>query len=149
VRQIAHRARESVAARRPRMRVTRSEQEEVVERFLAAIRDGDLQGLLHVLSPDVVAVGDGGGIAPAARKPVVGRDRVARALSAVSTIAPGLELSTVWLNGAPGIRGDVDGALMGAVSVSVEEGRITRIYAIGNPHKLAGLGQEALLSRAL
>jgi RNA polymerase sigma-70 factor (TIGR02957 family) len=149
VRQIAHRAREDVAARRPRMRVTRSEQEEAVERFLVAIRGGDLQHLLDVLAPDVVAVGDGGGLAPAARKPLVGQNRVARAFSAFGRRAPGAELSTVWLNGAPGVRVDLDGELVGAISLSVENGRITRIYSIANPHKLAGLGQEALLSRAL
>jgi RNA polymerase sigma-70 factor (TIGR02957 family) len=149
VRQIAHRAREHVVARRPRMRVTRSEQEEAVERFLVAIGGGNLQHLLDVLAPDVVAVGDGGGLVPGARKPLVGHDRVARGLAAFGTIAPGVELSTVWLNGAPGVRVDLDGEVVGAISLSVENGRITRIYAIGNPHKLAGLGQEALLSRAL
>ncbi|HUS62010.1 MAG TPA: sigma-70 family RNA polymerase sigma factor, partial [Acidimicrobiales bacterium] len=61
VRQIAHRAREHVAARRPRMPVSTAEQQEAVERFLAAIRHGDLQALLDVLAPDVVIVADGGG----------------------------------------------------------------------------------------
>ena len=61
VRQIAHRAREHVAARRPRVQVSRAEQEAVVERFLAAVRGGDLQVLLDVLPPDVVVVAHGGG----------------------------------------------------------------------------------------
>ena len=73
VRQIAHRAREHVAARRPRMQVDRAEQQQVVERFLAALRTGDLQGLLDVLAPDVVLVADGGGEVAAARRPVRGR----------------------------------------------------------------------------
>ncbi len=54
----------------------------------------------------------------------------------------------VWLNGAPGVRIDIDGAVHAAVSLAVEDGRITRIYAISNPHKLARLGEEARLSRA-
>src|SRR4051794_32223564 len=65
VRQIAHRAREHVAARRPRIRVDRAEQQRVVERFLAALRTGDLQALFDVLAPDVVLIADGGGEAAA------------------------------------------------------------------------------------
>jgi RNA polymerase sigma-70 factor (ECF subfamily) len=96
----------------------------------------------------VVAVADGGGLAPAARKPLVGRDRVCRAFSALATATPGAEFSAVWLNGAPGVRIDVAGEVHAAVSLTVEHGRITRIYAISNPHKLARLGEEARLSRA-
>ena len=78
VRQIAHRARGHVAARRPRMQVGRAEQQQVVERFLAAVTTGDVQGLLDVLAPDVVLVADGGGVAPAARRPIAGVERVTR-----------------------------------------------------------------------
>src|ERR671914_1038809 len=77
VRQIAHRSREHVAARRPRASVTATEQQEAVDRFLAAVRNGDLQGLLDVLAPDVVAVADGGGLVAAARRPIEGAERVA------------------------------------------------------------------------
>ena len=72
VRQVAHRAREHVAARRPRMQVDRIEQQQVVERFVAAVTAGDVQGLMDVLAPDVVLLADGGGIAQAVRVPVVG-----------------------------------------------------------------------------
>ena len=85
VRQIAHRAREHVAARRPRIQVDRAEQQQVVDRFLAALRTGDLQVLLDVLAPDVVLVADGGGEVAAVRRPVVGRDRVATLLSRFKT----------------------------------------------------------------
>src|SRR5512132_104550 len=67
VRQIAHRARDHIAARRPRMPVSTTEQQEAVDRFLAAVRQGDLQGLLDVLAPDVVMVADGGGFVTAVR----------------------------------------------------------------------------------
>src|SRR5215211_638431 len=80
VRQIAHRAKEHVAARRPRVQVSRAEQEAVVERFLAAVRAGDLQGLRDVLAPDVVVVADGGGVVAAARRPITGAGRVAALL---------------------------------------------------------------------
>src|SRR5262249_26180850 len=69
VRQIAHRARDHVAARRPRMPVSTAEQQAAVDRFLAAVQHGDLQSLLDVLAPDVVVFSDGGGLAPAARRP--------------------------------------------------------------------------------
>jgi RNA polymerase sigma-70 factor (ECF subfamily) len=146
VRQIAHRARDHVAARRPRVAVSTTEQQEAVERFLAAIRDGDVQGLLDVLAPDVVAVSDGGGLAAALPRPVEGAARVARLLIA-GTRTAGIEMTAVWLNGAPGIRLDLDGALDTAVSLAVENGRITHLYAVRNPHKLAGLQTAAALTR--
>ena len=146
VRQIAHRARDHVAARRPRMPVSTTEQQEAVDRFLAAIRHGDLQGLLDVLAPNVVVVADGGGLVPAARRPVEGAERVAglllRGLRSVD-----FEATAVWLNGSPAIR-IASGGLNAAVSVAVENGRITRIYAIANPHKLARLDRVAALTRS-
>jgi RNA polymerase sigma-70 factor (ECF subfamily) len=147
VRQIAHRAREHVAARRPRIEVDRAEQQRVVDRFLAALRTGDLQVLLDVLAPDVVLVADGGGEVAAARRPVVGSDRVATLLSRFKTVAPGALVGTVWLNGAPAGRIDLAGELDTAVSLVVADGQITRIYAIRNPHKLARLDEEATLNR--
>jgi RNA polymerase sigma-70 factor (ECF subfamily) len=147
VRQVAHRAREHVAARRPRMQVSKAEHEAVVERFLAALQGGELQDLLDVLAPDVVAVADGGGLVPAARKPVEGREKVARLLAAFATLAPGAQITTVGLNGAQAARIDLNGQVA-AVSLTVEDGRITRIYLIANPHKLTCLGDEVRLSRA-
>jgi RNA polymerase sigma-70 factor (ECF subfamily) len=146
VRQIAHRARDHVAARRPRMSVSTTEQQEAVERFLAAVRNGDMQGLLDVLAPDVVVVADGGGVVAAARRPIEGAERVAAFLVGASRTAD-FDLKTLWLNGSPGVRIDIGGELDTAVSLSVENGRITRIYAIRNPHKLARLEGVAALSR--
>jgi RNA polymerase sigma-70 factor (ECF subfamily) len=148
VRQITHRARDHVAARRPRVQVSPAEQQAVVERFLAALNSGDIQGLLDVLAPDVVAVADGGGLVAAARHPVEGADPVAGFLSRFARLAPSAVLSVVWLNGAPAVRVDLDGELVGAISLVVEGGRITRIFGIANPHKLARLGEETRLSRA-
>jgi RNA polymerase sigma-70 factor (ECF subfamily) len=147
VRQIAHRAREHVAARRPRIRVDRAEHQQVVDRFLAALGTGDLQVLLDVLAPDVVLVADGGGEVAAFRRPVVGRERVASLLSRFRASAPDAVVGTVWLNGAPAGRIDLAGELDTAVTFVVADGRISRIYAIRNPHKLARLGEEAMLSR--
>src|SRR5262249_23394099 len=147
VRQIAHRARDHVAARRPRVQVDRAEQQVVVDRFLDALRTGDLQSLLDVLAPDVVAIADGGGLAAAIRKPIEGREKVANLLRRFAAIAPEAVLGTTWINGAPAARIELGGALDTAVSVVVVDGRISRIYAIRNPHKLARLDQEAALSR--
>jgi RNA polymerase sigma-70 factor (ECF subfamily) len=147
VRQIAHRAREHVGARRPRVRVSRAEQDAVVQRFLAAVRGGDLRGLLDVLAPDVVVVSDGGGVVAAARRPVHGADRVAQLLSGLAALTGDLTAVSVWLNGGPAARLDVGGVLDTVASLVIEDGRITRIYAVRNPHKLARLSAEAELSR--
>ncbi|MGF1471111.1 MAG: RNA polymerase sigma-70 factor [Rubrobacteraceae bacterium] len=147
VRQIAHRARGHVAARRPRIQVDRAEHQQVVDRFLAALRSGDLQVLLDVLAPDVVLVADGGGEVAAVRRPVVGRNQVASLLSRFRVIVPDAVVSTVWLNGAPAARVELAGKLDTAVTFVVEDGRITRIYAIRNPHKLARLDTETVLTR--
>ncbi len=147
VRQTAHRARRHVAARRPRMEVSRTEQRQVVERFLGALTAGDVQGLMDVLAPGVVLVSDGGGLVPAARHPVEGMERVATLLSRFKTVAPDAVVGTVWLNGAPAGRIDLAGELNTAVTFVVEDGRIARIYAIRNPHKLGRLEEVAELRR--
>jgi RNA polymerase sigma-70 factor (ECF subfamily) len=78
---------------------------------------------------------------------VVGRGEVARLLARITTVVPDAVVGTVWLNGAPAGRIDLAGALDTAIGVVVADGRISRIYAIRNPHKLARLGAEAALSR--
>lgn len=147
VRQIARRARQHVAARRPRVAVTRTEQQQVVARFLAALSSGDVQGLLDVLAPDVVLVGDGGGLAPTVRRPITGRDKLARLLALIPEHAAGAELTVTTINGAPGIRLDPGGELDSAVTFDIEDGRVTRIFAIRNPEKLSRLGEFTRLER--
>lgn len=148
VRQIGHRAREHVAARRPRREVSRSEQEEVVERFLTAVAGGDLQGLLDALAPDVVLVADGGGIAQAIAHPVTGARKVANLLRTFPKFGAGATLLPVLLNGAPGARiVGLDDGHDTAIAFVVEEGRISRIYAVRNPVKLSRIDVEATLER--
>ncbi|MGW4906366.1 RNA polymerase sigma factor SigJ [Streptomyces sp. NPDC004270] len=141
VRQIARRSREHVAARRPRVRVSRSEQRAVVERFLAALRTGRVQELMEVMAPDVVLIADGGGQAGAATAPVHGAELVAALLA-----RPDRTVSPVWLNGAPAGRIEVGGRLA-AVSVEVADGRVVRIHAVANPSKLTRLDEPAELTR--
>jgi RNA polymerase sigma-70 factor (TIGR02957 family) len=147
VRQIAHRARRHVTSRRPRMEVSRTEQQRVVERFLAAVTTGDVQGLMDVLAPDVVLVADGGGLAPAVRRPIEGMERVAAFLSRFSQVAPGAEVATLLINGAVAARIDPAGEFNTALTFVVEDGRIARIYVIRNPHKLGRLEEVAELRR--
>jgi RNA polymerase sigma-70 factor (ECF subfamily) len=149
VRQIAHRAKDHVAARRPRVRVVPAEHEEAVERLVAALNTGDVQGLMDVLAPEVVSVADGGGkVRGAARRPVVGAERLARYLiGGMSKLEGTLVASATWVNGQPGIRVELDGQLAGVVSLTVEDGRITRIYSIANPDKLGWLDVEAEVGR--
>jgi RNA polymerase sigma-70 factor (TIGR02957 family) len=148
VRQIGHRAREHVAARRPRIEVRRSEQEQVVDRFLAAVTQGDLQGLLDALAPDVVLVADGGGIAQATLKPVLGAKKVANLLRTFEKFGAGARIVPITLNGSPAAKiVDVVDGYDTAISLVVEAGRISRIYAIRNPAKLTGIETEATLSR--
>ncbi len=145
VRQIAHRAREHVAARRPRMQVDRAQQEATLEKFMAAITSGDVQGLMEVLAPDVVLIADGGGLVAAARKPLTGVERVVTFLSRVADLSD-LSATTVWLNGMVGAR-FVVGEDVTAVSLVIDGDRITGIYAIRNPQKLRRLEQVAELRR--
>lgn len=148
VRQIAHRAREHVAARRPRQEVSRTEQQAVVERFLAAVSGGDLQGLLDALAPDVVLVADGGGIAQAIVQPVTGAKKVANLLRTFPKFGGGATIVPTTLNGAPGamIVGLEDGHDT-AITFLVGDQGITRIYAVRNPTKLTGIDVEATLRR--
>ncbi|WP_296607376.1 RNA polymerase sigma-70 factor [Nocardioides sp.] len=146
VRQIAHRARSHVAERRPRAEATRSERERVMERFLSAVATGDIQSLMDVLAPDVVLVTDGGGFKKAALRPILGRDKVLRFLGAVSE---GIEAvaDVVVVNGAPALRIVVDGELDTVASMVVEDGRVSGLYVVRNPAKLARLDEVVTLTR--
>ncbi|MFG2500784.1 RNA polymerase sigma-70 factor [Streptomyces sp. NPDC048441] len=146
VRQIARRAREHVAARRPRMQVSRSEQQAVVGRFLVALRTGALQELLEVMAPDVVLIADGGGVVAAARAPIHGAEVVAKLLARTNQMVAAFETTTVWLNGAPAGRIEIDGE-PSAVSLVVENGRVTQIFVMSNPRKLTRLHEPAELAR--
>ena len=147
VRQIVSRARSHVVARRPRMRVDRSEQQEVVERFLAAVTTGDVQGLMDVLAPDVVLIADGGGVAQAVRVPVYGAKKVTNLLRSFPQAALNPKIAVLWLNGDLGIRIDDEAGGPSLISLVVEDGRIARIFAMRNPDKLGHLEAETRLAR--
>jgi RNA polymerase sigma-70 factor (ECF subfamily) len=142
VRQLGHRAREHVQARRPRFDPDRRAQREVTERFLAACVGGDVDALLAVLSPGVVLLTDGGGRAKAALRPIVGADKAARFLAAVSgdgLSQPGLSIRLAEVNGAPGVVVSTEAGPVLAVSLVVDDGRVTQALIVLNPDKLAGM----------
>jgi len=153
-RQLALRARRQVEERQPRFEASRAEREEVVGRFFAAARDGDLDGLLELLSADAVMHGDGGGKAPALGASLHGRERVAKALIGLFGIgaAIGARLEPVWVNGQPGARFlDPDGALINVLALDVLDGQVQVVRSVVNPDKLGHLGRladvRALLAR--
>jgi RNA polymerase sigma-70 factor (TIGR02957 family) len=147
VRQIAHRARSHVAARRPRMEVGRTEQRQAVARFLAALRTGDLQALMDALAPDAVLIADGGGVVTAVRQPVLGARKIVNLLGGFARVAPGALIEPILLNGAPGARVLLDGVLDTVIGFAFDGDRITRIFAVRNPEKLHRLSEQTALSR--
>ncbi|KFF94991.1 RNA polymerase sigma-70 factor [Streptomyces europaeiscabiei] len=147
VRQIAHRARRHVDARRPREVVSQSQTRAALESFLRALEGGDLQGLLNVLAPEVVYMGDGGGVKHAALRPIVGADKVARLLVgglAKSTIP--ITFGPTVVNGSPALVVHLDGELDGILAARVEAGRITGLYVVRNPAKLSRIESETPLA---
>ncbi|MFD7548791.1 RNA polymerase sigma-70 factor [Streptomyces sp. NPDC059816] len=147
VRQIAHRARRHVDARRPREVVSQSQTRAALESFSRALEGGDLQGLLDVLAPEVVYMGDGGGVKHAALRPIVGADKVARLLAGGlgKTTVP-ITFGPTVVNGSPALVVHVDGELDGIMAARVEAGRITGLYVVRNPEKLSRVESETPLA---
>jgi RNA polymerase sigma-70 factor, ECF subfamily len=142
-RQLASRARRAVAEGRPRHRADLNEQRRVLSAFLNAAERGDVDALLAVLAPDVVAIGDGGGVAPAAKAPIVGALQVARFMAGIFRQAArtGGILEPVLVNGALGLLAEGELAGYGTVRLvmgfAIEDGRVTGIFDVLNPAKLA------------
>ncbi|MFC0647003.1 RNA polymerase sigma-70 factor [Cellulomonas phragmiteti] len=148
VRQLAHRAREHVQARRPRYEPVGEDTERVVEQFLHAAGTGDLDALLRVLDPDVVWVSDGGGRASAARRPLHGAPDVARfVLGLFRRATPTHTFRTAVVNGAPGVVLRDGDRMEGVFSFAVQDGRVVGLYAVRNPDKLGSAEQERRVGR--
>ncbi|WP_051721352.1 MULTISPECIES: RNA polymerase sigma-70 factor [Actinomycetes] len=148
VRQIAHRARAHVAARRPRGTVSPDESRVALQAFQHAVETGDLQELVSLLAPDVVLLGDGGGVKKAVVRPIVGSDRVARLLAGgLPRIEGSVSTERVQINGSPALIVNIDGQIDNAVSFRFDEGKITGLYIVRNPDKLSRLAQEVSLDR--
>ncbi|AOP51338.1 RNA polymerase sigma-70 factor [Streptomyces lydicus] len=139
VRQIAHRARRHVHARRRRFQPDSDDTRQIVRRFLHAAATGELQALMDVLAPEVVQISDGGGKVVAAHRPITGRADVARFVLRVSrdpAVLSHVEHATY--NGMPAARFLAGGALDWLLAFEIHHGRITGLYGVRNPDKLHG-----------
>ncbi|MFI5081350.1 MAG: sigma-70 family RNA polymerase sigma factor, partial [Streptosporangiales bacterium] len=148
VRQIAHRARAHVAARRPRGVVSPAETRDALEAFQRAAETGDLQHLLDILAPDVVALSDGGGLVQAMPRPIVGAGKVARLLATgLGRITAAASLQPAQVNGYPALILRLNGEIDTVIAVRIDDGLITGLYAVRNPQKLSHMEQETTLRR--
>ena len=147
VRQIAHRARAHVAARLPRGVVSPAETRDALEAFRRAAATGDLQHLLDILAPDVVFLGDGGGVVQAALAPVAGAGRVARLLAIGLRKIAAASLQPAQVNGYPALILRLNGEIDSVIAVRIDDGLITGLYAVRNPAKLSRMKQETPLRR--
>ena len=151
VRQVAHRAREHVHARRKRFEpVDAARTAEITEQFMTAAATGDMEGLLSMLAPDAIWTADSGGKASAARRPVVGADRVAKAIIGIFRLGqklPDVRIQTAVYNSAPAVIVYSADHLEGVFLIEVIDGKITHFYAMRNPDKLAGITIPRTISR--
>jgi len=147
-RQILSRARRRLADGEPRFDADPVQRRALTSRFLAAAREGDLDGLVALLAPDAVLVGDGGGVARSLPRPMVGAAAIARALVGFygQIDAWGVTLEPAWVNGQPGFRTvDADGLLVNVVGLDIVDGRVAAIHSMLNPAKLAHLGETSTI----
>jgi RNA polymerase sigma-70 factor (TIGR02957 family) len=137
-RQIAVRARKHIESRRPRFEPSPERKQELAAGFFAALQQGDVDGLVEMLTDDVTMVGDGGGRG-ALREAVTGPLRVARFLAGLGRLAErqGLALEGTTVNGQPGvITYAPDGAVVNVLTIDVVDDRIATIRSVANPEKL-------------
>jgi RNA polymerase sigma-70 factor (ECF subfamily) len=137
-RQISGRARQSVAARRPRFESSPEQEERLTEGFLHASLEGDMEALLELLSEDVTLYSDGGGKTRAALNPIYGANKVARFLAGIrGKIPPDFAVRKARVNGRPGFVSYLgDGSPQSVVTFDVLEGRVKTIRLVVNPEKL-------------
>jgi RNA polymerase sigma-70 factor, ECF subfamily len=151
VRQVAHRAREHVQARRKRFEpVDTAHTAKVTEQFMTAAATGDMEGLLSMLAPDVTWTADSGGKATAARRPVVGAKKVANILIGMFRFGqrmPDVRIEMVNCNNAPAVAVYSGDHLEGVFLVEIIDGKITNFYAMRNPDKLAAIAVPRTISR--
>ncbi|MGW1929292.1 RNA polymerase sigma-70 factor [Streptomyces sp. NPDC001919] len=149
VRQIAHRARAHVQARRPRFDSDREQRRKITAQFMEACAGGDLNAVMEMLAPDVTAWSDGGGKVTAARRPLNGTDNVARwilGFLAKPELAA-LTMEPVVINGELGILAALDGRTVGALTFDLADDRIQNLRFQVNPEKLGGLTPDNGLTR--
>jgi RNA polymerase sigma-70 factor (ECF subfamily) len=141
-RQILARAHRHIEAGRRRFDVSREEREEVARRFLAAWEEGETETLIELLAPDATVYGDGGGKAPAMPAPLVGAERVAKALIGWGrqAVERGLTYRAADVNGEPGlVFYRPDGKALWVAELEIADGVVVAVRSVLNPDKLAHL----------
>jgi RNA polymerase sigma-70 factor (ECF subfamily) len=145
VRRLASRARAHVEAGKPRFPADRDEEARILAAFVTAWQEGDHEALLGLLDPGAIMRSDGGGRVPSAGKPLLGAERIVRALVALARSADrrGEEprCRVVRVNGAAGLLVH-DSYSTSVVSLTIDAGRIAAIDIVRNPEKLRGLTEE-------
>ena len=136
-RQMVHRAREHISAGESRYEITPEQLREISARFVQATSNGDMAGLIELLSDDVTVWSDGGGKVPAALNPIYGPAKVARYFIGVARkMPPSTQMRTVRVNGRPGFITWVAGAVYLVAEVSFRDGKIDGMRVVRNPDKL-------------
>jgi RNA polymerase sigma-70 factor (ECF subfamily) len=141
-RQLAARARAHVRLKRPRFRPSKEECERIASAFARAALSGDTAALAHLLAEHVTFLSDGGGRVPAALRPVVGRDKVARLVAGLAAKAPlpDIQVSPARVNGLAGfVFVDASGPFQTLALEIGKGGAISGIYVVRNPEKLRHL----------
>jgi RNA polymerase sigma-70 factor (ECF subfamily) len=137
VRQMVHRARTRIRSERTRVAVPPGEHERLLDRFVHALAADDAPALLALLAPDVVLASDGGGRVQAARRWLLGPDRVARFLLGVARkFGRGFSRRLTQLNGRPAVLVFDDGVLRSVITADAEGGRIRALHIVRNPEKM-------------
>lgn len=139
-RQILARAHRHVEEGRRRFDVSREERDEVARRFVAAWEEGDTEALIELLAADATVYGDGGGKAPADQVPLVGAERVAKAIVGWGRQARerGIEHRAARVNGEPGlVFYDLDGRALWVAELEIIAGVVVAVRSVLNPDKLA------------
>lgn len=135
VRQLVSRARKHIAGER-RAPVTAAEQRELLAAFLTAARAGDLAALERLFTPDVTSLSDGNGRKGVARTPVVGVERVAKFLTAISTwFWDGVEIRWATTNGQTSAVLLRDGSVYGLITVGATADGVDQVLWLVNPEK--------------
>ena len=137
-RQVLRRARQHIKEDRTRFYASQERREELLSRFSEASAQGDLEGLVSLLSKDAVFYSDGGGKAPALPRPIYGPQNIARGvLEGLKKLVPkNLVRRFVEINGQPGIVSYLDDRPFSVFTLDVADGLISRIYVVTNPEKL-------------
>ena len=139
-RQIYHRAKSHLLERRPRFDTAPEDQQKLVTGFMQAVEGGDLNTLTDILAEDVILWSDGGGKVNAARKPIQGRDRLAKFLVHINkTFGQGSRAQVAEVNGQAALLGWLDEQLAVVFNFTVSGGQISEIRVVVNPDKLRHL----------